>query len=272
MKYKNRFDLSGKVVLITGGAGLLGAQYTYGLLECGARVVVADINGVRAEQVAGRRKGVECLPIQVDVSNPASVKKMVQSTLEMFGKIDSLVNNAAIDPKFDQENQPTCSGEFETYPLNLWNHSIAVDLTGMFLCTQAVAPTMLKQGSGTVINISSMYGMVGPDQRLYKSEKSTSEARYKPVVYSVTKCATYGFTRYLSAYWAGKGIRVNSLTLGGVFNKHDDEFVERYNWRTPLGRMAQKDEYCGALIFLLSEASSYMTGSNLVVDGGWTSW
>ena len=142
----------------------------------------------------------------------------------------------------------------------------------MFLCTQAVAPTMLAQGRGVVVNICSTYGLVGPDQRLYEHDDPAAAPAFKPVSYSVTKSAAIGLTRYLAAYWGGKGIRVNSLTPGGVFNGHSDEFVRRYAARTPLGRMAARHEYTGALLFLLSDASSYMTGSNLVVDGGWTAW
>ena len=162
-------------------------------------------------------------------------------------------------------------GSFEDFPIELWNEGITVNLTGMFLCAQAVTKPMLEQGSGVIVNVSSMYGLVGPDQRLYKSSDKEKKV-FKPVIYSVTKSAVIGLTRYLATYWAGKNIRVNALTPGGVFNEHTDEFVHRYSYRTPLGRMAEKSEYCGALLFLVSDASSYMTGANLVVDGGWTAW
>ena len=156
--------------------------------------------------------------------------------------------------------------------MELWNESVAVDLTGMFLCSQAVARPMLEQKSGVIINICSTYGVVGPDQRLYERDDPTQQRTYKPITYSVTKSAVLGLTRYLATYWSGKNIRVNALTLGGVFNEHDEEFVRRYSYRTPLGRMAEKSEYCGALLFVASDAASYMTGANLVVDGGWTAW
>jgi 2-deoxy-D-gluconate 3-dehydrogenase len=216
--------------------------------------------------VADEVEGARCLAVQVDITSTESVRTLVQQTLDSFGRIDGLVNNAALDPKFDNESARDNSGAFETYPLELWNQSLAVDLTGMFLCTQAVAPAMLQAGRGVVINVSSIYGLVAPDQSLYE-RADTSTRSYKPVTYSVTKSAVLGFTRYLAAYWGDKGIRANTLTLGGVFNGHDDEFTTRYNARTPLGRMADKDDALGAMLFLLSDASSYMTGANL--RGGW---
>ncbi|MCJ7511497.1 MAG: SDR family oxidoreductase, partial [Anaerolineales bacterium] len=179
-------------------------------------------------------------------------------------------NSAALDPKFDREHSDRPAGAFEDFPLDAWNQALAVNLTGAFLCAQAVAPIMLPQGRGVIVNICSTYGLVGPDQRIYQR---TGEApRFKPVVYSVTKAGILGLTRYLATYYAGQGIRVNALTPGGVFNDHDDQFVHNYSARTVLGRMAHKDEMNGALLFLASDASSYMTGANLVVDGGWTAW
>jgi len=258
------FDVRGRVVIVTGGAGLLGAEYARALAAAGALPVIADIDARRARRVAASLDGA--LAVGVDVTDPASVRRMVARVLRSRGRIDALVNNAALDPKFDPLNATRHANSFEDFPLDLWNRGLAVDLTGMFLCSQAVAPAMLRQGQGVIVNVSSTYGLVGPDQRLYES------GAYKPVVYSVTKSAVLGFTRYLAAYWAGKGLRVNALTPGGVYNGHDDEFVRRYSSRTPLGRMADKSEYCGALLFLLSDASSYMTGANLVVDGGWTAW
>jgi len=253
----------------------LGREYAHGLAQAGAHVVVADLDHQRAQQVATSviaQAGVHALGIHVDVADKASVQRMVQQTLDAFGRIDGLVNNAALDPKFDSRHAHQHTNTFEDYPLELWNQGLAVNLTGMFLCAQAVAPTMLAQGHGVIVNVSSIYGLVGPDQRLYERDDPQAPRTFKPVIYSVTKSAVLGLTRYLATYWAGRGIRVNTLTLGGVFNDHDAEFVRRYSWRTPLGRMADKAEYCGVLLFLLSDASSYMTGANLVVDGGWTAW
>lgn len=275
MNVLKSFKLDGQVIIITGGAGLLGKQYTRAIAEAGGIPVAADINADSAERVAktaGVETGAKTLGLYVDVTNKKSVNALVRQTLKRFGRVDGLVNNAALDPKFESSLAKKHKYPFENYPLDLWNQSLAVDLTGMFLCAQAVAPAMLEQGRGSIVNISSTYGLVGPDQRLYQKSDSRAQISFKPVSYSVTKSAVLGLTRYLAAYWAGKNIRVNTLTPGGVYNNHDDEFVKRYSYRTPLGRMAKQDEYNAAVVFLLSDASSYMTGSNLVVDGGWTAW
>lgn len=277
MNVPAQFDMSRRVVIVTGGAGMLGREYVRALVRAGARVVVADINGGLAEEIVTRTDqvkviGGEAVGVGVDVSDPASVSHMVEFTLDRFGRIDALVNNAALDPKFDAGQAAQHTSAFEDYPVELWNRSLAVNLTGMFLCAQAVAPAMLRQEQGVVVNVSSIYGLVGPDQRLYERDDAAAPRSFKPVDYSVTKSAVLGFTKYLAAYWGGRGIRVNTLTLGGVYNDHEPEFVRRYGERTPLRRMADREEYCAALLFLLSDASSYMTGSNLVVDGGWTAW
>jgi NAD(P)-dependent dehydrogenase (short-subunit alcohol dehydrogenase family) len=268
------FDLHGRVAILTGGAGLLGREYALALASMGAQVVIADTDvqgGTKVVTEIVEGWGSNATLIETDVSSKASVQAMVKRTLAEIGRIDILINNAAIDPKFDHQHVGEHGSSFEEYPLEQWNRSIAVNLTGMFLCAQAVAKPMLARGRGVVVNVSSTYGLVGPDQRIY-AEPGAQQQRYKPVAYSVTKSAVLGLTRYLAAYWAGKNIRVNTLTLGGVFNGHDDEFTQRYSERTPLERMATPSEYCGAMLFLVSDASSYMTGANLVVDGGWTAW
>jgi NAD(P)-dependent dehydrogenase (short-subunit alcohol dehydrogenase family) len=267
-------DLSDRTIIVTGGAGLLGREYGRALVEAGARVVLADIDRSRVEAAAADAAHVsgEAMGVAVDVTDEASVAQMVRAALSAFGRIDGLVNNAAINPAFDRGRHDGLAATFEDYPLELWNRAMAVNLTGMFLCAREVAPTMLAQRRGVIVNISSTYGLVGPDQRLYQSDSPGAAREFKPVTYSVTKSGVLGFTRYLAAYWAGTGIRVNTLTPGGVLNDQPPDFVRRYAERTPLGRMAERDEYCGALVFLLSDASSYMTGSNLVVDGGWTAW
>ena len=184
--------------------------------------------------------------------------------------LDVLVCSAALDPKFDSYASRAAWQQFEDYPLEMWKQALDVNLTGLFLCAQAAAQPMLEQGSGSMIFICSTYGLVGPDQRIY--ERPGQPQQYKPVYYSVTKAGVLGLTRYLATYYAGKNIRANALTPGGVYNDHDDLFVKNYSARTVIGRMAHLDEMNGALLFLASEASSYMTGSNLVVDGGWTAW
>ncbi len=271
MSYQG-FDLKDNVVIVTGGAGLIGKEYVQALTEAGAHPVVADVNLSAAERVAREKGDENGFPVLLDVKDPVSVKQMVEKVMGRFGRIDGLVNNAALDPKFDPEHAEEHHLTFENYPLEMWQESLDVNLTGMFLCAQAVAPVMLKQKKGSIVNISSIYGLVGPDQRLYEKDDPEIQPSIKPVTYSVTKSAVLGLTKYLATYWGEKGIRVNTLTLGGVFNNHEEEFVRRYSSRNPLGRMAEANEYCGALIFLLSNTSSYMTGSNLVVDGGWTAW
>ena len=269
------FDLKGRVIILTGGAGMLGREYALALANAGVHVVIADVDGTKAGQLAidvNERYCATALAVETDVSRKGSVRAMVKRSLDAFGRVDGLVNNAALDPKFDATQAGQHVNSFEEYPLHLWNQSLAVNLTGMFLCAQAVAPSMLERRRGSIVNISSTYGLVGPDQRLYENDDPTAPQSFKPVDYSVTKSAVLGLTRYLATYWASKGIRVNTLSPGGVFNEHEEGFVRRYAARNPLGRMAHKSEYCGALLFLLSDASSYMTGSNLVIDGGWTAW
>jgi 2-deoxy-D-gluconate 3-dehydrogenase len=274
-----KFTLSGKVAIVTGGPGLLGKEFCRTLAEAGASVVVADINadGVHELATALIQDGHHCLGVATDVTQPESVRNLVDETLTAFGRLDILVNSAALDPKFDPQALAEAvkigalSGAFEDYPLDAWHAALEVNLTGMFLCCQAAVKPMLTQGKkGSIINICSTYGLVAPDQRIY--QRSGKQTSYKPVYYSVTKAGVLGLTRYMSAYYAGTEIRVNALTPGGVFNNHDEEFLQAYSARTIMGRMAHTDEMNGALLFLASDASSYMTGSNLVVDGGWTAW
>jgi len=267
------FDLTGRSAVVTGGAGLLGRQFCQTLAEAGAAVAVVDINAGEAKSVAEdiNQTGGRGMAIPTDITDPDSVAAMVDSTLKAFGRLDILVNSAALDPKFDPEGiAEQGQNAFETFPLEGWQQAIEVNLTGMFLCTQDAVKPMLAQGRGVVVNLCSMYGLVGPDQRLYQREGRPPQ--YKPVTYSVTKAGVLGMTQYLAAYYGAKNIRVNALTPGGVFNQHDEEFVKAYSARAVLGRMAEQDEMNGALLFLASDASSYMTGANLVVDGGWTAW
>jgi NAD(P)-dependent dehydrogenase (short-subunit alcohol dehydrogenase family) len=270
----NAFDVSGRAVIVTGGAGLLGREYARALVGAGASVILADINRDSVTAVAeeiGERPGA-AIGVAVDITDETSVAELVRTTLKAFGRIDGLVNNAAVNPSFGGDRTSEFDLPFEQYSLALWNRALSVNLTGMFLCAREVAPTMLAQQRGVIVNVSSTYGLVGPDQRLYEAERPGERRGYKPVAYSVTKSGVLGFTHYLAAYWAGTGIRVNTLTPGGVLTDQSEEFVRRYSARTPLGRMADSHEYSAALLFLLSDASSYMTGANLVVDGGWTAW
>jgi 2-deoxy-D-gluconate 3-dehydrogenase len=275
MKIQEKFDLSGRVAVVTGGVGLLGAEFCRTLAEAGATVVVVDLNGSASQAVADSLtdSGYKALALPTDIIQPDSVNAAVEKVLSTFGRLDILVNSAALDPKFDPDaiNKGITPGAFEDYPLELWNSALDVNLTGMFLMTQACVKPMLEQGKkGSIINICSTYGLNGPDQRIYIKEGK--RVAFKPIYYTVTKAGVMGFTKYLAAYYAETEIRVNALTPGGVFNNHEDYFVKNYSAKTILGRMAKKDEMNGALLFLASDASSYMTGNNVVVDGGWTAW
>ena len=275
MTIQEKFDLSGRVAVVTGGAGLLGAEFCRTLAEAGAAVVVVDLNASASQATADAltKSGYKALAVPTDITNPASVNALVEKVLSTFGRLDVLVNSAALDPKFDAEamEKGITPGAFEDYPLDQWSAALGVNLTGMFLITQACVRPMIEQGKkGSIINICSTYGLNGPDQRIYI--KGGERVAFKPVYYTVTKAGVMGFTKYLAAYYAETEIRVNALTPGGVFNNHEDYFVKNYSAKTILGRMAKKDEMNGALLFLASDASSYMTGNNVVVDGGWTAW
>ncbi len=269
----DKFSLGGKTVVVTGGGGLLGRQFTLALAQAGARVVVADIDDDTAQTQAALiiAQGLVAKASHLDVTDSASIHALVETCLADFGTLDVLVNNAALDPKFEpQYMQAPVDNAFETYPIQAWQDSLKVNLTGLFLMSQATVVPMLAQKSGVIINICSTYGLVGPDQRLY--DLPGKPRKFKPVDYAVTKAGVLGFTHYLAAYYAGKNIRVNALSPGGVFNAHDDDFVKNYAAHTILGRMADIDEMNAAILFLASDASSYMTGANLIVDGGWTAW
>ena len=274
-----KFDLTGRVAIVTGGPGLLGKEFCRTLAEAGAIVVIADLNaeGVHALTTTLIKSGYHAMGVATDITLPESVQALVDETLAVYGRLDILVNSAGLDPKFDPQalaemaKKGAVSGAFEDYPLDAWKAALDVNLTGMFLCCQAAVKPMLAQGKkGSIINICSTYGLAGPDQRIY--QRDGKQSSYKPVYYSVTKAGVLGLTRFLSAYYAGTQMRINALTPGGVYNNHDEVFLQAYSSRTILGRMAEKDEMNGALLFLASDASSYMTGSNLVVDGGWTAW
>jgi len=270
-----QFKLEGRTAVVTGGAGLLGKEFCRTLAEAGASVVVADIDQPAARRTAEELEagGFPALGQGLDVTDPESARRLVEGALKAFGRLDVLVNSAALDPKFDAEALARGGniGSFEDYPLDKWNAALNVNLTGMFLVTQACVQPMLAAGKrGSIINICSTYGLNGPDQRIYRKEGRPQT--FKPVYYTVTKAGVLGFTKYLAAYYMGTEIRVNALTPGGVFNNHDETFVANYSAKTILGRMARLGEMNGALLFLASDASSYMTGSNVVVDGGWTAW
>lgn len=264
------FSLKNKTAIVTGALGLIGKEHCKALSEAGANVIAADLDEAKCVEFA-QTLVTESIGAALDVTNHESIKSLRDSTIKKFGHIDILVNNAAIN---DMLENPKASGElskFENYPLELWQKSVDVNLTGVFLCSQILGTVMAKQKSGSIINIASTYGIAAPDQSLYIKEDGT-QSFYKPPAYSATKGAVIMFTKYLAAYWGKEGVRVNALTPGGVENDQDEFFIKKYSARTPLGRMAKPTDYKGALIFLASDASSYMTGTNLIVDGGWTAW
>jgi len=266
-----RFNLDGRVAVVTGGAGLLGSGFCRTLADAGAAVVVADKNKNEAEKLAAEISQTgKALVVEVDVTQAESVRAMAAAAKDAFGRLDVLVCSAALDPKFDPHLGGSYEQDFEHYPLESWRQALDVNLSGAFLSAQAAAPLMLEQGGGVMVMIASIYGMAGPDQRIYRHPEKPRQ--FKPADYSASKAGLLGLTRYLAAYYAGRNIRVNALSPGGVFNDHDDFFNKEYSARTMLGRMADKDEMNAALLFLASDASSYMTGANLVVDGGWTAW
>lgn len=264
------FSLKNKTAIVTGALGLIGKEHCRALAEAEANIVVVDLDENKCEEFA-KELPTESLGLCIDVTNPDSIKNIRDKVLEKFKHIDILVNNAAINDMFENPKAASEQSKFENYPLELWQKSVDVNLTGVFLCSQIFGYEMAKQKSGSIINIASTYGITAPDQSLY-IKKDGTQSFYKPPAYSATKGAVLMFTKYLAAYWGKDCVRVNTLTPGGVENNQDEFFIEKYSAKTMLGRMAKPTDYKGALIFLASDASSYMTGANLVVDGGWTAW
>jgi NAD(P)-dependent dehydrogenase (short-subunit alcohol dehydrogenase family) len=268
------FDLTGRVAIITGGAGLLGYHHGAILSAAGAHVVLLDLAGanpaLRAEQLT-LAHGPECLGLAADITSEASLEEARDAILTKFGRIDILINNAANNPKVESHPhaEPKQWSRLENFPLKIWNDDIAVGLTGAFLCSRIFGQEMVKRNTGVILNVASDLGVIAPDQRLYRKEGLPEDQQpVKPVTYSVVKTALIGLTRYLSTYWTAHNIRVNAISPGGVFADQPDEFTTKLHQLIPMGRMAHKDEYQGAVLFLCSDASSYMTGQNLIVDGG----
>jgi NAD(P)-dependent dehydrogenase (short-subunit alcohol dehydrogenase family) len=268
MTNDNLFSLRDKTAIVTGALGLLGKKHCEALAAAGANVVVADMNeaacGAFAEALDARHTGMK-----IDVTSRESLIEAKDRVLARYGSIEVLVNNAAINDMFENPNMAKELSAFENYPLDAFQKSLDVNVTGVFLASQVFGTVMAEHGSGSIINIASTYGIVGPDQSIYRDECG-QQTFYKSPVYPVTKGAVVNFTRFLAAYWGNKGVRVNTLSPGGVENSQNEFFIQNYSAKTLLGRMAQPSDYQGALIFLASDASAYMTGANLVVDGGWT--
>jgi len=264
------FDLTGRTALITGAGGLLGPQHAIALAENGARVLLADINlaGAEraAEEVCKAVPGAEAVALLLDVTKPA----LVRETAARLGRIHVLVNNAAIDAKVTAQPGVANGSRLEAFPLEQWNLEVAVGLTGAMLLSQVFGEAMAAGGGGVILNIASDLSVIAPDQRLYRLDRDApeNEQPVKPVTYSAIKHGLIGLTKYLATYWAASGVRANALSPGGVYNGQGEAFVGRLTNLIPMGRMARLDEYRAAVQFLCSDASSYMTGQNIVIDGG----
>ena len=271
-QFRMLFDLSGKVAIVTGGLGILGRGFCRGLAEFGAGVAVVDLDGEACARFARELvddTGAQVVGVGCDVADPGSVKAMVGQVVDRLGGIHIRHNNAASK----SANLDAFFAPFEQYSLEEWRKITAVNLDGMFLVAQAVGQQMIRQGTGgSIIQTASIYGILGADHRIYEGSFYLDRQINTPAVYAASKAAVVGLTRYLAAYWAEQGIRVNTLTPGGVESGQNEAFKARYSARVPLGRMARADEMVGALIYLASDASSYVTGQNLIVDGGLSAW
>ncbi|HYJ10973.1 MAG TPA: SDR family oxidoreductase [Polyangiaceae bacterium] len=268
MSTLQKFDLQGKTALVTGGAGILGKHFCQGLMEAGANVAVVDVDAAAAtacaESLGPRAAGFGC-----DVASPESVQSCVAAALARFGAIDVLHNNAATKTR----DLKALFAPFESYSLAIWREVMSVNIDGMFLMAQAVGRHMVERGKGgAVIQMGSIYGLVGPDWRIYEGSDYLGGPINTPAVYSASKAAVVGLTRWLATHWARHGIRVNCLVPGGVASGQNKTFSDLYSARVPMGRMAEADEMVPALLYLASDASSYVTGQVLAVDGGWTCW
>jgi NAD(P)-dependent dehydrogenase (short-subunit alcohol dehydrogenase family) len=275
MRPDELFDLTDRVFVITGGAGLLGQRHAEAVAGVGGIPVLADIHPDKlgSQAMVADRFGARASMVQVDVADPTSVNGLLQFVLDTYGRIDGLVNNAANNPIVSDHGSSEEFSRVESFTRSQWDDDIAVGLTGAFLCSQVLGGEMARRGGGVIVNIASDLSLISPDQRLYRLEGLAEDQQpVKPISYPVVKAGLIGLTRYLATYWAASGVRVNAISPGGVYAGQPDEFVARLSKLIPLGRMARVDEYEGAILFLCSDASSYMTGHNLVVDGGRTIW
>jgi len=276
VELENIFRLDGKIIVITGAVGLLGQKHAEVIAANGGIPVLLDLSEQEVAEQAAKLKekyNVEAVGYSVDITDEKQVQKNSELVFEKFGKIDGLVNNAANNPKIENNDEKNFS-RFENFPLNIWENDIAVGLTGAYLCAKHYGYKISQNPlGGSIVNISSDLGIIAPDQRLYMKEGLAEELQpVKPVTYSVVKTGLIGLTKYLSTYWIDKNVRCNALCPGGVENGQSSDFLDAVSLRIPMKRLAQANEYQGTLLWMLSEASSYLNGQNIVVDGGRTTW
>jgi NAD(P)-dependent dehydrogenase (short-subunit alcohol dehydrogenase family) len=268
----NIFDLKKRVFIVTGGAGYLGMKHVEAILEANGRVALFDIDE-SVIQKASNLNSKNTKGYVVDITDEGQIESAIKQVIKDFGTIYGLVNNAANNPKMRESNQKTTGLRLESFPKEVWDKDIDVGITGAFLMSKYVGREMVKNNEGVILNIASDLSVIAPDQRIYRKDGEDKASEVKPVTYSVTKHALIGLTKYLATYWAEEGIRVNALSPGGVTNPNiDPEFKKKLVNLIPMARMAEPDEYKGAVIFLLSDASKYMTGNNIVMDGGRSIW
>lgn len=276
--YMNCFKIDGKICVVTGGGGLIGMKHTEAILEGGGIPVLLDITQQQMDRVKntvlaeyGDDRIVETF--LADITKRGAIEKVRDVLLKKYGHIDVLINNAANNPKVEEGSKNMAPIRFHNFPIDVWNQDLAVGLTGAMLCAQVFGEVMEKQNSGVILNISSDYGLIAPDQRVYRKEGSPDELQMvKPVSYSVVKHGIIGLTKYLAVYWADKGIRVNTLCPASLENGQNVEFVNRISKLIPMGRMSRPDEYVCTVLYMISDAATYMTGSTVVIDGGRTVW
>lgn len=262
----NLFDLSGRVAIVTGGAGLLASEHAIALCNYGAKVVLADFNKEKCAAAVDvlQQQNLNVSSAYCDVTSKESWEALLAEVLKEYGSVDILINNAGFT---NQSKSANFDASFENFPLEDWNAIMNVNLTGTFLGCQTIGKQMLKQGKGSIINIASLYGVVSPNHNIYPGTGIS-----QPVAYSVSKHGVVALTKYVATLWASKGVRVNALTPGGIFNGHQGLFLERFKQLNPIGRMSEKEELRGGIVYLASDASSHVVGHNLIIDGGWTAW